>query len=42
MNREGNLQAPTRHAIDWKGADYYDEAACNKEPASVRRPVDPR
>jgi len=31
MNREGNLQAPTRHAIDWKGADYYDEAACDKE-----------
>ncbi|HEV7914880.1 MAG TPA: heterodisulfide reductase-related iron-sulfur binding cluster [Albitalea sp.] len=31
MNREGNLQAPTRHPIDWKAADYYDEAACNKE-----------
>ncbi len=25
MAREGNLSAPTRHAIDWKGADYYDE-----------------
>jgi glycerol-3-phosphate dehydrogenase subunit C len=24
--REGNLEAPTRHPIDWKGADYYDEA----------------
>ena len=23
--REGNLEAPTRHPIDWKGADYYDE-----------------
>ena len=31
MNREGNLQAPTRHPIDWKGADYHDEAACEKE-----------
>ena len=23
--REGNLEAPTRHPIDWKGADYFDE-----------------
>ena len=22
--REGNLEAPTRHPIDWKGASYYD------------------
>ena len=26
MATEGNLSAPTRHPIDWKGADYYDEA----------------
>jgi Fe-S oxidoreductase len=25
MTREGNLSAPTRHPIDWQGADYYDE-----------------
>ena len=25
MASEGNLSAPTRHPIDWKGADYYDE-----------------
>src|SRR5450432_1415458 len=24
--REGNLEAPTRHAIDWKGTDYLDGA----------------
>ena len=24
--REGNLEAPTRHPIDWQGADYHDEA----------------
>ena len=24
--REGNLEAPTRHPIDWKGVDYHDEA----------------
>jgi len=24
--REGNLQAPTRHAIEWKSADFYDDA----------------
>ena len=31
MNREGNLQAPTRHPIDWKSAEYYEQAACEKE-----------
>jgi glycerol-3-phosphate dehydrogenase subunit C len=29
--REGNLEAPTRHPIDWRSATYYDEADCNKE-----------
>jgi glycerol-3-phosphate dehydrogenase subunit C len=24
MQREGNLQAPTRHPIDWKNPDFYD------------------
>ncbi|HUU71763.1 MAG TPA: heterodisulfide reductase-related iron-sulfur binding cluster [Burkholderiales bacterium] len=24
--REGNLEAPTRHPIDWKSKDFYDEA----------------
>ncbi|WP_456417811.1 heterodisulfide reductase-related iron-sulfur binding cluster [Thiolapillus sp.] len=23
--REGSLEAPTRHAVDWKNPDYYDE-----------------
>ncbi|HNW02120.1 MAG TPA: heterodisulfide reductase-related iron-sulfur binding cluster [Burkholderiaceae bacterium] len=27
MAREGNLSAPTRHPIDWKGPDYYNEEA---------------
>ena len=27
MSREGNLEAPTRHPIDWKGPDYYNEDA---------------
>src|SRR6059058_2860872 len=31
MTREGNLDAPTRHAIDWKNPVFYDEAACEKE-----------
>jgi Fe-S oxidoreductase len=31
MTREGSLEAPTRHPIDWKNPDYYDEAACEKE-----------
>jgi Fe-S oxidoreductase len=29
--REGNLEAPTRHPIDWKNPDFHDEAACEKE-----------
>jgi Fe-S oxidoreductase len=23
--REGSLEAPTRHAVDWRSADFYDE-----------------
>ncbi|MCU0921127.1 MAG: Fe-S oxidoreductase, partial [Burkholderiaceae bacterium] len=33
--REGNLEAPTRHPIDWKGADFYDEASAFKEMERV-------
>jgi len=25
--REGNLEAPTRHAIDWKNPEYYNESS---------------
>jgi Fe-S oxidoreductase len=25
--REGNLEAPTRHTIDWKNPEYYDETS---------------
>ena len=35
MNREGNLEAPTRHPIDWRGAEYYDEASAFKEMERV-------
>ena len=30
-NREGNLEAPTRHPIDWKNPLFYDRDPCNKE-----------
>ena len=33
--REGNLEAPTRHPIDWKGADFHDEASLFKEMERV-------
>jgi glycerol-3-phosphate dehydrogenase subunit C len=33
--REGNLEAPTRHAIDWKNPVFYDEADCFKEMERV-------
>lgn len=29
--REGSLEAPIRHPIDWKNPAYYDEAACEAE-----------
>lgn len=29
--REGNLEAPTRHALDWCAPEFYDESALNKE-----------
>src|SRR5882672_8650574 len=29
--REGSLEAPTRHPLDWKSADFYDEAKLDKE-----------
>jgi glycerol-3-phosphate dehydrogenase subunit C len=28
---EGSLEAPTRHPIDWRNPDFYDEAALTKE-----------
>lgn len=30
-NREGNLEAPTRHPLDWKNPDFYNEESLNKE-----------
>ncbi len=29
--REGSLEAPTRHPLDWKSADFYDEEKLNHE-----------
>jgi Fe-S oxidoreductase len=29
--REGSLEAPTRHPIDWRNPDFHDEAALTKE-----------
>jgi glycerol-3-phosphate dehydrogenase subunit C len=29
--REGNLEAPTRHPVDWKNPEFYDQAACETE-----------
>jgi glycerol-3-phosphate dehydrogenase subunit C len=33
--REGSLEAPTRHPIDWASADYYDESTLMTELARV-------
>jgi Fe-S oxidoreductase len=33
--REGNLEAPTRHPIDWQAPEYYDEAAAFAEMERV-------
>ncbi|MGB0133267.1 heterodisulfide reductase-related iron-sulfur binding cluster [Dokdonella sp.] len=29
--REGSLEAPTRHPLDWKNPEFYDQAALDKE-----------
>ena len=29
--REGSLEAPTRHPLDWKNADFYNEGSLNAE-----------
>ncbi len=29
--REGNLEAPTRHALDWKSPDFYDGESLDRE-----------
>jgi glycerol-3-phosphate dehydrogenase subunit C len=29
--REGSLEAPTRHPIDWRNPDFYDQASVEKE-----------
>ena len=29
--REGSLEAPTRHALDWRGTEFYDHASLEKE-----------
>jgi len=31
MAREGNLEAPTRHPLDWKNPDFYNEESTFKE-----------
>lgn len=31
MAKEGNLQAPTRHPLDWKNEDFYNQESLNKE-----------
>jgi len=33
--REGNLQAPTRHALDWRSPEFYDGAALEREMERV-------
>ena len=33
--REGNLEAPTRHALDWKNPNFHDKDACFAEMERV-------
>ncbi len=35
MSREGNLEAPTRHPIDWKSPDFHDAERVEKEMARI-------
>ena len=38
--REGNLEAPTRHPLDWKNAAFYSEAAAFAEWKDMRLPTE--
>ena len=29
--KEGNLEAPTRHPLNWKDKDFYNEDSLNNE-----------
>ena len=29
--REGSLEAPTRHPLDWKNPEFYEQEALDKE-----------
>ena len=31
MAKEGSLEAPTRHPLDWTNADFYNGDSLNKE-----------
>src|SRR5262249_6956503 len=33
--REGSLDAPTRHPVDWRDPDFYDEASLHREMERV-------
>jgi Fe-S oxidoreductase len=33
--REGSLEAPIRHPIDWRSPDYYDEASLHREEERI-------
>src|SRR6478752_217585 len=35
LPREGNLQAPRRHPLDWRAPEFYDEAALHKEQERI-------
>lgn len=34
-HKEGSLEAPTRHPLDWRSPDFYDAASIDKELARV-------
>ena len=29
--REGSLEAPTRHPVDWRNPEYYEQAPLERE-----------
>ena len=35
MAREGSLEAPTRHPLDWEAPEFYDDAKLSAELARV-------
>ncbi|MDR5665117.1 hypothetical protein KPA97_50425 [Burkholderia cenocepacia] len=41
-HKEGSLEAPTRHPLDWQSEAFYDQAAIDAETSRAISTASPR